>query len=540
MNRTSENPSLRWLDDRVHRAKIHWEDAVDNLHQLVCVLDLSGGVIRVNRAVERWSLGTVKSAPGKSLHDLLHPSCTDPDCGLTTVWGHAWDEVRDVGLARFEVEDKPAGRELDVTLVRNKKDLEGGPDFGYCFAIVEDVTERRDAEQTLQNFNQELHRRVREQTQQLREVNRKLQAKIAEHLTDKKRLREAQDKYSSFVENTLTGIYLLKDGRIQFVNGRLASMFGYQPAELENRKLSDVLQLSEEPPAESVRDAAAQMDASEQVVRGVMKDGRRIWLKISGARLPSRGEVVTIGNVVDVTRQIEAERVLVQSQQELEDLSAQLIKAEEEERQRIAAELHDGIGQQLSVIKFGVESVRNGLKGSISREQEDLLGGLIERVRQATEEVRRISMDLRPSILDDLGIVITIDWFCREYQKMLPRIAIHRRIEIDENDIPPALKVAIFRILQEACNNISKYAKAGLISIKLVLDGDRICFSVADDGIGFDYAAILAGTDRGFGLGSMKERAKLTGGVYELRSAPGEGTRIDVEWLLTRPDSGGD
>jgi len=513
---------------------------VDNLHQLVCVLGPSGKLIRVNKALEVWALGSVKSAPGKSLHDLLHPSCSDSGCRLRQQWEQAWREVQSAGIAHFDIDDKPVGWNLRVTLVRNKKDLQETPDCGYCFAIVEDVSERRQAEQTLRHFNQELHRRVREQTHQLRSVNRKLQAKIAEHLLDKNRLKEAQDKYSNFVENTLTGIYLLMDGRIQFVNSRLAKMLGYGPQELETRSLNEVLQLSPPAPGESAGGAGEPMEASEHLVRGIRKDGERIWLKLSSVHLDSDSGAMIIGNVIDVTRQIETERVLVQSQQELEDLSAQLIKAEEEERQRIASELHDGIGQQLSVVKFGVERVLSELKGSISSEQEDLLGGLIERVRQATDEVRRISMDLRPSILDDLGIVITIDWFCREYQKMLPHTAIHRRIEIDENDIPDALKVAIFRILQEACNNIAKYARAGLISIKLVRKRDTIRFRVADDGVGFKYKEVMSGTDRGYGLGSMKERAKLTGGVYELRSAPGEGTRIDVVWPLQQPGSRGD
>jgi signal transduction histidine kinase len=145
-------------------------------------------------------------------------------------------------------------------------------------------------------------------------------------------------------------------------------------------------------------------------------------------------------------------------------------------------------------------------------------------------------MDLHPSILNDLGLVITIDWLTREYRKLFPAVVIRKEVIINENDVPPAVKLAIFRVLQEACNNVAKYAHAGMIGISLLQQEGEIRFCVSDDGVGFDPNSVSAAVRQGFGLGGMKERARLTGGRLTLTAAPGAGTRIEVVWPLARSD----
>jgi len=532
--RASKHHEVSALDAQVRRAKIQWEDAVDVLHQLVCVLDHSGRVVRANRTLEAWGLGSVKSAPGKTMHELLHPQCGDACCALRQACSRAWQEMGDRGLSRFDVGDPVLGRELRVGLVPNRKERGALESGGFGFVIIEDVTERKTARQMLEHFNQELQRRVAKKTEELNRVNQELRGIIEEHCRDRRALEESQQKYTSFVENTLTGIYLLECGRITFCNSRFAALLGYAREELTGKQITEVLL----PVTSSMRaelagtgwgEGGSDEVAPEQLCRGLTKSGWQIWLKTSRAQILAHGESLIVGNVVDVTEQIEAETVLIRSERELRDLSERLINAQEEERQRIAGELHDGIGQQLSVIKFGVERVLGDARGKLPSHQERELGAIVARVRETIEEVRRVSMDLRPSILDDLGLVSTIDWFCREFQQMEPTLAIHKSVKIQEGDIPGELKVAIFRILQEACNNVSKYAKATLVGIKLGKQDGTIRFCVSDDGTGFDYQR-LSSRGKGFGLGSMKQRAKLTGGVFRLWSARGLGTRIEVEW----------
>ena len=156
------------------------------------------------------------------------------------------------------------------------------------------------------------------------------------------------------------------------------------------------------------------------------------------------------------------------------------------------------------------------------------LSGILE---QSIEETRRIMTDLRPSILDDFGLVVTIDWLIRRHQKLYENTVIFKKIEVDESDIPEPLKITIFRVLQEALTNIAKHSNATMVDIHLKMRNGFIEVKVEDNGVGFDteshprYAA-----SGGFGLAGMKERTQLSGGSFTIDSEPGTGTKIHASW----------
>jgi len=141
-------------------------------------------------------------------------------------------------------------------------------------------------------------------------------------------------------------------------------------------------------------------------------------------------------------------------------------------------------------------------------------------------------MDLRPSMLDDLGLIATISWFCREFESIYKNISVDTNIEIEEGDIPKSLKTVIYRIMQEALNNAAKYSQTEHILLKLSKTSDNLELLIEDKGVGFEpeEAASLADDRMGMGLASMKERALLSGGTYNVVSAPGLGTKINVIW----------
>lgn len=211
-------------------------------------------------------------------------------------------------------------------------------------------------------------------------------------------------------------------------------------------------------------------------------------------------------------------------------LPAELLKAQEQERKRIARELHDGIGQRLSAIKFLLEGCfeeplsGDGGSGRLHR--------AVRMTQEAMEEVRRIAMDLRPAILDDLGIVMTIDWFCREFAATYPHMTLRKEIRIEERDVEAGLKTGIFRIVQEAMNNTAKHAGARTLRVELKRVQGAIRLRIGDDGRGFDCGQAAGAC--GLGLKGMRERAELAGGVLNVRSAPGMGTIIEAVWK-TRP-----
>ena len=149
-------------------------------------------------------------------------------------------------------------------------------------------------------------------------------------------------------------------------------------------------------------------------------------------------------------------------------------------------------------------------------------------IEQSIEEVRRIGMNLRPPILDDLGLLPTIGWFIREYEMTYPSIRVEKQTEIRETQVPDHLKAVIYRILQESMNNIAKHSKATLVSLSLKRKDDRIELAIEDNGIGFDLETIK----KGLGLGSMRERAEFSGGLFDIESVGGKGTIIRASWPL--------
>jgi len=219
---------------------------------------------------------------------------------------------------------------------------------------------------------------------------------------------------------------------------------------------------------------------------------------------------------------------------EPKDLPQLLLAAQEEERQRIAADLHDEIGQCLSAIHFALGSLSQQLAGRMTDAEKALSRDLSQRISLAIDGIRRICMGLCPPMLDDLGIVSAIEWFCGELRKTLTNLDVVETLRADDDAIRPAVKVAIFRILQESCSNACKYSRACRLTVLLETDAEGIRLEVTDDGVGFDPKVVRCAC-RGYGLASMSKRAAMTGGQVTIRSQSGEGTRILASWPARDP-----
>ncbi len=216
----------------------------------------------------------------------------------------------------------------------------------------------------------------------------------------------------------------------------------------------------------------------------------------------------------------------------LRRVSSRLLNAHEEERRRIALELHDGIGQALGAIKFSLESAVQQMHDGTQSSPTELLEPVVAMLGEAVEEVRRLQRNLRPSVLDDLGILATLSWFSREFESVYPGIAIERKIHIDEEAVPESIKIVIFRIIQEAFNNISKHSQADSATLSLKAGDGGILLAIRDNGVGFDVASngFKEHAGRGLGLTGMKERTELSGGSFVVESTPGVGTSICASW----------
>jgi signal transduction histidine kinase len=227
------------------------------------------------------------------------------------------------------------------------------------------------------------------------------------------------------------------------------------------------------------------------------------------------------------------EEELRDSENRLRLLSSRLLEVQEQERKRVAHELHDGIGQMLTAVKFKVEDTLQQMAKSKSRSKE-ALETVVPVIRQTVEEVRRIQMDLRPSLLDDIGILATIGWFTREFQKVYTSIQIAKAIDLREEEIPDSLKVVIFRVTQEGLNNIAKHSKADHASLSLRKSNKKLELVIADNGQGFELDGVhsIESPEKGFGLSSMRERTELSGGTFSIETTIGKGTTIRASWPL--------
>ena len=234
-------------------------------------------------------------------------------------------------------------------------------------------------------------------------------------------------------------------------------------------------------------------------------------------------------DMTDWMRREEAQRV---TRAQLQRLSVQHLTIQETEQRRIAADLHDGLGQSLVLLKLSLEQAARSLRAAASKKTAEVLEQLVRSVKSALSEMRRIAMNLRPSMLDELGILATLSWFFREFEASGVSTRIERDIRVNEADVPPPLRIAIFRILQEATNNAVKHAEAERIKVSLRNGNDSIELSIEDDGKGFDSTGVgdIGAFNKGLGLQSMRERAELSGGTLDISSAPGDGTKVFVCW----------
>ncbi len=223
---------------------------------------------------------------------------------------------------------------------------------------------------------------------------------------------------------------------------------------------------------------------------------------------------------------VEMSEELKRKEEMRQQLLGKVIRAQEDERKRIARELHDETGQALTSLMIGIKVVEDSPGDPLAGERLSELRALTART---LDEVRRLATALRPSLLDDLGLVDALQKYVAEYSAKL-HINVDSHISIDRQQLPPDVETAVFRIVQEALTNIAKYAKATDVSVVIQNRGSSLVAIVEDDGIGFDVDnAMSSGDERGLGLFGMHERASLAGGKLTIESNLGSGTTVFLE-----------
>lgn len=347
---------------------------------------------------------------------------------------------------------------------------------------------------------------------------------VAVRARDRQRAQE-----DALLASARTGIFVVQDGRLVFVNPRLAELLEYPTDALLGRDPLDFLAEEDRPTVALIaerRGAGAEAPEAYEC-RVLTRSGRERWVSMHNTLTTFGERPATLGTVQDISEHKRMES-------ELRELPGRLLRVQEQERRRVARDLHDGICQMLTATRLAVES---HLMASPSTERRASMHKLRESVavlRQAEEEVRRISTDLRPAMLDDLGLLATLRWHLGELGTRHPGLRVRHHLEVAEAAIPDGLKTTIYRIVQEAASNAVRHSGGSALDVHLRVEGGELCLRIEDNGVGFlpgQPSPRALGTGHyGLGLGSMRERAEQTGGELRVRTRPGQGTRVEASW----------
>jgi PAS domain S-box-containing protein len=345
-------------------------------------------------------------------------------------------------------------------------------------------------------------------------------------------LEGADHPYRVFIEAMHEGAATLtRDGTVLYANRAFS--------ELAKKALESIIGSSIEALIEEAGEArfasalhgiAERSMETEVFLKRSGEDPIPVRVSLTPLRLEGNSNVCIV--VTDLTERKAAEETLRRSEKRLRYLSSELLITQEKERKRVANELHDSIAAALTAVKFGMERTLDLLEeGSPAR---DSLRANVSRAQRAIDETRRIMADLRPSILDDLGIVPAINWLCREFRTSYSDISLGHETDIQEEGIPSEVKTAIFRISQEALNNIGKHSHADQVNVDLRRTPEKLELTIRDNGKGFDLKRkrMADKPSQGFGLESMRERAELSGGSFSIESLRGSGTTIRAAWQI--------
>lgn len=339
-------------------------------------------------------------------------------------------------------------------------------------------------------------------------------------------LRESEERYRELFENAKDAIYVHDlSGRYVSVNRAAEKLTGYSRAEIVGKHYSNFLA------PRNLKDARAnlckKLDLENETTYEVLmvtKDRQSIPVEVSSRLIYENGVAMGVQGIVrDITDRKRA-------QEAVQNYSRRVIEAQEAERHHIARELHDEIGQVLTAVKINLQTIQR-----LSPATPMLpLDESISIVDEALGQVRELSIELRPALLDDLGLSAALRWYVDRYAQRTGIVAEIRNGFEDEGRLPRELETACFRIVQEALTNVVRHAQAANVAVELERSRERVLLTITDDGMGFDVQGMLGSpsASRAIGLRGMEERAQALLGRIEIESALQKGTRVRATFPL--------
>ncbi|MFT3846831.1 MAG: PAS domain S-box protein [Lacibacter sp.] len=347
-------------------------------------------------------------------------------------------------------------------------------------------------------------------------------------ITERKKVEEAlyasEENYRTLVEQATDGIFIADpSGKFLVVNTAGCRLSQYSLEELQRLTIFDLTLPEEllEKPFDFEVIKSPDGGRSERKLR--KKDGTVIDIEIN-AKLLSNGKFLAF--VREITLRKKAEKDLQDSYAAIRTLSSHLQNIREEERAYIAREIHDELGQQLTVLKLDLSWLQRKISNVTEEAVTLRIDEMLKLLNETVNSVRRISSSLRPSLLDDIGLVAAVEWQLQEFEK---RTGVNTYFVSNETsyEMPSVTATGLFRIIQESLTNITRHARATEVNISLFINDQVISLNISDNGIGFDPENNI--NNKTFGVLGMQERTLAMGGVFKIRSVKGKGTTVEVE-----------
>lgn len=338
---------------------------------------------------------------------------------------------------------------------------------------------------------------------------------------------EQEKELSDKLIDSLPGVFYWYDESGKFLrwNNQFEVVTGYSAAEIKQMHPTDFFEGEGRKQIIAAISKVFSEGTSDAEADFILKDGTKRPYYFKAIRIDIENKPCLLGTGIDISDRKKAERELNESYKAIQTLTGYLQNVREQERTHIAREIHDELGQQLTVLKMDVSWLNKKITttdDAIKEKMKSLLAMLDDTVKS----VRRISSELRPSILDDLGLTSAIEWHLSEFEKRsgIKTRFVNSGIEIDPGD---AVKTALFRIFQESLTNVSRHSNAKNVMVSLTQAENSYILSIADDGKGFDIQK--TSDKRTLGILGMRERTAMIDGTYDITSTPGKGTVVTVK-----------
>jgi PAS domain S-box-containing protein len=343
-------------------------------------------------------------------------------------------------------------------------------------------------------------------------------------------LRESEAKFRQLVETVGGAIFIYQGTRIRFANQASEIIFGYKREELLQQNFWEVIHPDYREMARE-RGFARQRGLevpSRYETKIVRKNGEEGWCDFTLSLIEFEGKQAVLGIALDITERKRTEEALEESEEKFKQLSSYLLTAQEGERKRISFELHDEMGQSLTALKLRLRSIERKLEDDQEKLRADCLNVLMD-IDQIIENIRRLTRDLSPSILEDLGLTGALRWMVDDFAK-LNNTKFSFAIENINHLFSDESQIIIYRIFQEALTNIGKHSEASHVSVFSDKQKDFVCFVVQDDGKGFEVNQPLLKNpnENSLGLTAMDERARMLGASFNISSEIGNGTQVTL------------